>query len=839
MDRILGAVTRFVTSRPLVTIAGVVLATVVLGGFATQMVSEDGVAVDNELSEALDVLDAEFGESQAVTQVVVESDRDLRSVDGLRAAGSIREAITTSDAADTLVTGGQQPPIASYLEPAEAAVDAAGIDVAELDDAAVRDLQEEGRERLPDEVAGLVDGLLADDARTGLVLVFQDVEGLDEAATTARQEELADVIAAADLPDGVTATAFSFGLLLSSGDIGPEVGRLFGTALAIILVVLAAVYWTPGNDGRRGVLVRRTAADVGLTLAVIVLAVVWMQGAGVLLGPDYAGLIGYFSPQTQIVPILIVGLGVDFAIHLLARYRSELGGRAHPTAAAGTTGRTVGLTLALCTAATAIGFLTNLASPVEFLATLGVLAAVGIAAAFVLALTLLLAARTLLDRRGAAADRLPTGALARTRQSALPRTIARTAWLAERRPGATLVAAVALVGLGGYGYTQLDSEFSLTDFVPSDEPLLETFEVLESAFNGGFEESTQVLVRGPLDDPAVHNAVLEAVEVSAEIEDVDTVAGRTDATSIASVLRGVDDELADALTGFGVSADGRIADDGDVDAAYRLLIEESDTADAVLAPTGDGWSTRVEVRTSAGQAGAWRLAEDLKTAFDPVSEAGAEVVVTSEEILQAGIGQDIEDSQLRSLLIALGAAMALLTIHFTFSARRPLLGVVTVAPVGLVLALTFGTMALTGVPLNPVTATLAALSIGIGVPFTIHVTSRFLEERGRAEGRELALRRTLRDTGGALVGSALTTAIGFGVLVTSTLAPFEQLGYVIVYAIVFSVVAAVLVLPSLLALWDRYDTGGRGPAPDVEPARNQGFSPTRQQPILRGRGASR
>jgi predicted RND superfamily exporter protein len=61
---------------------------------------------------------------------------------------------------------------------------------------------------------------------------------------------------------------------------------------------------------------RRTAADVGLTLTVIVLAVVWMQGLGVLLGPDYLGLIGYFSPQTQIVPILIVGLGVDFAIHL-------------------------------------------------------------------------------------------------------------------------------------------------------------------------------------------------------------------------------------------------------------------------------------------------------------------------------------------------------------------------------------------------------------------------------------------------------------------------------------------------------------------------------------------
>jgi uncharacterized protein len=132
--------------------------------------------------------------------------------------------------------------------------------------------------------------------------------------------------------------------------------------------------------------------------------------------------------------------------------------------------------------------------------------------------------------------------------------------------------------------------------------------------------------------------------------------------------------------------------------------------------------------------------------------------------------------------------------------------------VGLVLALTFGTMALTGIPLNPVTATLAALSIGIGVPFTIHVTSRFLEERANGPG---ALRRTVTNTGGALAGSALTTAIGFGVLITSTLVPFEQLGYVIVYAILYSLIAAVLVLPSLLALWDRWDTRGERGAGSV------------------------
>jgi uncharacterized protein len=215
------------------------------------------------------------------------------------------------------------------------------------------------------------------------------------------------------------------------------------------------------------------------------------------------------------------------------------------------------------------------------------------------------------------------------------------------------------------------------------------------------------------------------------------------------------------------------------------------------------------LRTSAGQAGAAELATTsagLRAAGRGRHRGGADLAAD-----RAGAHrQDIEDSQITSLLIALGAAMLLLVVHFGIANRRPLVGVITVLPVGLVLALTFGTMALTGIPLNPVTATLAALSIGIGVPFTIHVTSRFLEERRVLYDGATALRRTVSQTGGALAGSALTTAIGFGVLVTSTLVPFEQLGYVIVYAIAYSVVASILVLPSMLALWDAYDRARHG-----------------------------
>ena len=810
MLRAFEGLARTVNRRPLFVLTAVLAVTGVLGSFAGQAVNEQGVAVENDLTEALAVIDDRFGQSQSVVQVVIRTGgRDVRSAAAIRTVVDIRAAIESSDVAETLIAPGLQPPIVSFLDGAAQGLIVQGRDPSTVSDEEVPLLLEEASRQLPPELAGLLAGLVGsgEPPTAGLMLVFQDTTGLDDEAVLAQQRELARVIAQVPVPAGLVVDPFSFTLLLNAGDIGPEIGRLFGTALLIILIVLGFVYWLHPEPGRRGHMLRRTTADVGLTLLVIVLAVVWMQGIGVLLGPDFLGLISYFSPQTQIVPILIIGLGVDFAIHLLSRYRAEVGALADPEQALVRSMRTVGFTLLLCTAATVIGFLTNLASVVDFLATLGVLAAAGILSAFVLTLTLLPALRVMLDRRAMRRGTLPVVALSAQRESTLPAVMGRTAWLAERAPVRTLVAATLLVLVGMYGFTQLDSEFELTDFVPQDEPLLDVFATLATSFEGGFEESTQVLIAMPEATTAKHDAIVEAAGRLVGVSGVATLGPIADARSLASVLGAAASVpgLGEDLAGLGVLPDGRMTAGTDVAAVYGVLLERAPGASDVLARDGSGFITRFDIRTTAGQGGAADLERDLLRVTAGVRDAGAEAIPTSAQIVQARIGEDIEDSQIVSLLIALGAAMLLLVGTFIGTHRRPLIGVVTVLPVGFVLALTFGTMALTGIPLNPVTATLAALSIGIGVPFTIHVTSRFLEERSLPYDGTTAIRRTVAQTGGALAGSALTTAIGFGILVTSTLKPFEQLGYVIVYAIVYSLVAAVLVLPSLLVLWDRLD----------------------------------
>jgi predicted RND superfamily exporter protein len=228
---------------------------------------------------------------------------------------------------------------------------------------------------------------------------------------------------------------------------------------------------------------------------------------------------------------------------------------------------------------------------------------------------------------------------------------------------------------------------------------------------------------------------------------------------------------------------------------------------AVVATGDDGTYRYVDmsISTQAGEEGATQLAADLKTDLEPLNAVpGVSAVATNENIISEVVVTSLSDSQLSSLLITLLAAMVLLIINFLIESRRPFLGVITILPVALVVLWTFGMMALTGIPFGPVTATIAALAIGIGVPYTIHITHRYQEDRQRFDDPEEAIHSTTRHTGGALAGSAFTTVAGFGILVTSSLVPFQQFGAVTVYAIGFALIASVLVLPSMLVLWDRW-----------------------------------
>jgi predicted RND superfamily exporter protein len=833
---IVSALAAFARRMPWVVIVLVLVLTGVLGSFAGQVeiaTGNEGFAPDSAEISAQERIGEKFGDesSGSAMQVIVRDDGgDVITVEGLETAMAITETIRSSEVGELITDSEQQPGVVHYLSGVEQAMAAQGLTIDQMTDETVKQFYVGSLDpaNAPPEQISFLTRLVSEDfdqqtvsVSSGMVLAFVGSypgASADEEfdSMIAVDSSLAEDLARVDTDLDIL--PFSFGLLFSGfDDFTNEVGQLFALAFAVILVILAFVYWlSPGKEGSWFASVRRTGTDVLLTLLTIVMAIGMMNGIGYLL--VQAGVMDAFSEPTQIVPILLIGLGVDYAIHLTSRYREEVGeGR---SVDGGMTGAvtSVGIALFLATITTVIGFLTNVFNPVPALKDFGILAAVGIFVAFLLMLTFVPAVRILLDRRAERNGTLPVHSLEGHGNRTLPRIMEKLALLAEHAAIPTLIVALVLGAAGFYGFTQLETRFSFTDFLPDDSVYVETLDLLEEDFGGGFGEQTQVLVEATPEQPidgSVHNALVAANAELVAVEDVSTIEtqqgdfpnARSPIAVLGQLLSGgpssAPPEILAAAEEVGLGQDLTVPDGANVAPLYEaVLLAAPDEASAVIAMDGGEVDAVLwDVTTTAGE-DVGDLRVGLDSAFQPVNDLGASAIATSENIISDAVVNQLTASQSSSLFITIGVAALVLIISFYLESRRWLLGLITIAPVALVVLWTYGLMYATGIPFGPVTATIAALSIGIGVPFTIHIARRFQEARRGTTNMDLAMRHTMRHTGGALAGSAFTTMAGFGVLITSSLIPFRQMGQVTVYAIGLSLFAAVLVLPSMLALWD-------------------------------------
>jgi len=876
LKRFIHILSEVVRRAPLAILIGAVVLTLVLGAFTTQQqtaTGNEGFSPDSEEFLASQTIGDFFPESTVPVQVVFAAESgDLLTATGLGVYLRAADAVYASRASELI---GSEDPILGFFDPIIEGLEERGIDPANATDAEIKDAYRAltgDDEELATAFLSVRTDTDAATAPTGMMIVLLQTPEDDPDYLLLQEIEI-------DMADGVRATAaagisvepFSFSLLFEDEDaFKSEIGRLFAAAGYIILIILASVFLLVPR-GRKSLVIiaagfaitaaatalmvleltpvwspaavigvvfagwavhhrklRRSIADTIITLVAIMMSIIWMNGIGVLLGPGYLGFIGKFSEMLQIIPILLIGLGVDYAIHLTARYREELAAGRDVVDASTTASRTVGVALVLATATTAVGFMTNLLNPVTAIADFGVLATVGIGSAFLLMLTFVPALRILLDRRAEARGEHPIDVDHQPEARMLLRLMGSLSVLARKFAAATLAVALVLGGLGAWGLSNLDTTFSFTDFVPDGSPLLDTFDLIDEDFDGGFE-STNVLIEGDVATPEVHNALLFAYLAMLDTPDVRVRGGFPWADSPITVLYAMSAPpeaggnpdvyspgfLAE-VAGFGWVPDFSdpaqpglsVPADADVTAIYDTAAEyEPDLMNQVAARDAGGEYRylNVDIRTKAGEPGARDLADSLRDDFAGVAAIeGVTAVPTNENIIAAGIVDALQSSQVSSLVLTLLAAMALLILNFFITARRAFLGVITILPVVLVVLWVFGAMALTGISFNPVTAMIAAIAIGIGVPYTIHITYRFQEDRVRCDTPEEAIAHTLTHTGGALAGSALTTVAGFGILVTSTLKPFQQFGLVVGYAIGFALAASVLVLPSMLVLWDRW-----------------------------------
>lgn len=595
-----------------------------------------------------------------------------------------------------------------------------------------------------------------------------------------------------------------FANLVMMDEIDESADRSLKTLLPIAFIVVVLIL----------LLVYRSIIETVLSLSSLGLAIVWTFGIAVILGYE-------FNPLIVAVPVLITGLVIDYGIHMVMRYREEKGGGNDHQKATYIAIITVGGALVLTTFTTVVGFLSNTLSNIQAMRQFGILAGIGISSSFILMTAFLPSALMLYDDRVKGERqslRLPTDKIEKHGSDIIGRILSTSADASDRHPWFVL-AVVLLVTISSiYGVINIDTTFDIQDFLPEGKPQSENIEYITA----NFEVRTgyaYILTVGDLETPEYLRALHET---SRNIEVSEMVGGdKGDVLSPLTVIQdygtappgspNFNSSIVELYRASDITGDG-IPDDN-VTLIYDMLYEfqASRTAiKSVLYRTAEGEYIEGVIRVTEDTNRITRdldnaaiLEKELKGDVYPLEEAGYTTKITSSTMIAQETTSELTATQLRSLIFTILIVATALSFVFYHLHRSILLGLITTAPVALVTLWIVGTMYALGVTLNVMTVSITALTVGMGVDYSIHITHRFNEECTNSDLYG-AMHETVNKTGAGLFGSAATTVAAFAVISTSEILPMAQFGLITAIAITYSFLAAVFVLPSALMLWAKY-----------------------------------
>jgi predicted RND superfamily exporter protein len=168
--------------------------------------------------------------------------------------------------------------------------------------------------------------------------------------------------------------------------------------------------------------------------------------------------------------------------------------------------------------------------------------------------------------------------------------------------------------------------------------------------------------------------------------------------------------------------------------------------------------------------------------------------VTGDSVKVNKVLQGLTTSQFESTVISLVVS----TLVLLALTRRIGPAIIVVTPVAVAAVWVVGAMALLNLNWNVLTVMVTALTIGLGIDYSIHVWQRFESSKNRLDSWE-SIKEMHSTTGVALVLSALTTICGFLVLRLSPMPVIQDFGIVTSLTVFFSLILALGLMPILLA----------------------------------------
>jgi len=544
----------------------------------------------------------------------------------------------------------------------------------------------------------------------------------------------------------------------------------------------------------------RTFQGMFLPLLTAGLAVVWSLGLMGLLGVA-------LDPFNTTTPILILAVGAGHAVQVLKRYYEEHDRHREATLAIRVALRRVGPVMVTAGAVAALSFFSLAVFATATIRNFGLLTGFGILSALLIELTLIPALRAMLP-----APRATELAREAASGRALGYALDAVAGLVGRRPGMVIAATLVLALLALAGALHLRVDTSLKRQFGAGHPIRVSDDALNAAFAG---TTTLVLLVEGDEDGALHEpAALAAIADLQQFVATDPAVGKT--LSVVDLLR----EMHQALSG-------------------------GDPAARVLPPSADLVSQYLFLYSLSGSP------QDLDSQIDPAHRSAVVRVFLHEdsteygERLLARIRAHVAETFPRSLRVRYSGTIAstaaltqvmvrgkilnmlqIAAIIFVIAAcvlRSALGGVLVSAPLALAVIVNLGVMGIAGIPLDIMTAPVAAMAVGIGSDYAIYFVIRFREELAGGNDAVRALSRTMRTSGKAIAYVSSAIAGGYLILSVSAFVFHVELAVMVALAMLVSGTAAVTLLPATILvtrpafLFPRPPLHDRG-APAPQPA---------------------
>jgi len=500
------------------------------------------------------------------------------------------------------------------------------------------------------------------------------------------------------------------------------------------------------------------------------------------------GTLGIVYPELTLISVsvvaLLMGLGVDYSIHLMNRFTEEHTIEDKIDRMEKTLGST-GKAVLLSTITTMIGFGSLMISSMTPMVAFGFACSIGILYCFISAVILVPCLVLILKFE-------KNGHISNWKKFA-------NFTINNRKRIIVIALFFAVMSL--ILIPQIKTDVNYYDMAPEGISSLEALNKYSNTFGGGSNFNALYIETDV--DGLTYPEVIESIfameeEIRGAIADtfpeIDETKIESSVTSIADELKKVNDilkkndiveKLADYVDVDKILFD-RIAEEGLIDEDF------SKTIVIVSIPAGKGVS-EIEIlinkinliadQTIIPHGG--RVVSYNPNDKDPV-------YITGQDAINVAINKKLADEQTRSMIIALLLVLASLIIIFNSS----LYGFLTMIPVAFVLIWEPGFLVALDIPLSVVTISIASIMIGIGIDYGVHITQRVREEMAKGLSNKQATKVAIEKTGLSLLEAALTTVAGLLSIYFVQIPALQEFGLVILLMVTLSCIAAALILPT-------------------------------------------